>query len=563
MRFNKILINLDMANIFQKLFSTFGFGGNGRVPIRSNIYRSSGFGSGRGGYNKISGSTSRVFGGDRKSALLGNYTASNSITGWLDRVSELKGYEYIDLAKLSVSFFQDYVVNFLNTSSSQIVTILDDKGNEDTQKTQRINDALLRDLKIFDILRDHMNEIIYYGAFYSMLRTKRDSQGHLRFYSYGLYDPVSVIIKRKFDKETEELIESYIVKGDDGVAYEVPEDECFYLGSPNMRLQNDLKDDTYLGKDPFKRNEKLQFGKSENRDHVLQTEYYTAGEPLFYTNILKLKELVVKELLVSLLTLRDLCTPSILALMFDKGVPLENAEELCSKVQRMLNSYNDLSSFLTAQFDATSLIENILSQNIKVIPDFNATLQNRGLINTDKLSEKLLEILQSLDQSKQMVLGTLGIPGSILDGSIGTKWAILQSSERANSKVFSLMTGIRESVISLIRTIHKLMYQETLDPNQIKLHILEKSTVEFNNTLNTLESVGSVSSGIINLITSALQGLEVSMPLIDPKSFITYIHGLIKDVDPGAANIINEETIEKYVQFSQSKYQSQMEQMGL
>lgn len=556
-----------MANIFQRLFSTFGFGGNGRVPIRSNIYRSSGFGSGRGGYNKISGSTSRVFGGDRKSALLGNYTASNSITGWLDRVSELKGYEYIDLAKLSVSFFQDYVVNFLNTSAAQVVTILDEEGNEDPSKTPRINDALLRDLKIFDILRDHMNEVIYYGAYYSMLRTKRDAKGHLRFYSYGLYDPVSVVIKRKFDRKTEELVESYIVKGDDGVAYEVPEDECFYLGSPNMRLQNDLKEDNILGKDPFgslhKKSKNLEFGKSENRSHVLQTEYYTAGEPLFYTNILKLKELVVKELLVSLLTLRDLCTPSILALMFDKGVPLENAEELCTKVQRMLNSYNDLSSFLTAQFDATSLIENILSQNIKVIPDFNATLQNKGLINTDKLSEKLLELLQSLDQSKQSVLGALGIPGSILDGSIGTKWAILQSSERANSKIYSIMTGISESVLSLVLTIHKLMYDEPLDPSQVKLHILEKSTVEFNNTLNTLESVSNVSSGIMNLISSSLQGLDMSMPLVDPKTFVTYLHGKIKDIDPEAAEIINEESIENFIQFSQAKYRSQMEQMGI
>lgn len=557
-----------MANIFQRLFSTFGFGGNGRVPIRSNVYHTSGFGAGRGGYGKISGSTSRVFGGDRKSALLGNYTASNTITGWLDRVSELKGYEYIDLVKLSVSFFQDYVVNFLNTSSSQVVTILDEDGNEDTSKTERMNNALLRDLRIFDLIRDHMNEVIYYGAYYSMLRTKRDDKGHLRFYSYGLYDPVSVIVKRKFDRKTEEMVESYIVKGDDGVAYEVPDDECFYLGSPNMRLQNNLKDDTVLGKDPFgyqseQRHGNLKLGKSENRDHVLQTEYYTSGEPLFYTNILKLKELVVKELLVSLLTLRDLCTPSILALMFDKGVPLENAEELCTKVQRMLNSYNDLSSFLTAQFDATSLIENILSQNIKVIPDFNATLQNRGLINTDKLSDKILELLQGLDQSKQSVLGALGIPGSILDGSIGTKWAILQSSERANSKVYSIMTGLRESVMSLIQTIHKLMYGESLDPSLIKLHILEKSTVEFNNTMNTLESVGNVSSGIMNLITSALQGLDISMPLIDPKAFITYIHGLIKDIDPGAAEIINEETIENYVKFSQAKYQAQLDQLGI
>ena len=550
----------ENRNIFQRLFSTFGFASGSRIPIRSNIY---GFGAGRGGYNKIGTSTSRIFGGDRKSAILGNYTASNSISGWLDRVSELKGYEYIDLVKLSVSFFQDYIVNFLNTSATQVVTILDEEGNEDENKTARINDALLKDLKIFDFIRDHINEVIYYGSYYSMLRTKRDDKGHLRFYAYGLYDPVSVIVKRTFDKDTEELVESYIVKGDDGVAYTVPDDECFYLGSPNMRLRNDLKDKNQFS-NPFERDdEKLRFGDNKNRSHVLQTEYYTAGEPIFYTNILKLKELVVKELLISLLTLRDLCTPSILALMFDKGVPLENAEELCTKVQRMLNSYNDLSAFLTAQFDATSLIENILSQNIRVIPDFNATLQNKGLINTDKLSDKILELMQSLDQTKQGVLGALGIPGSILDGTIGTKWSILQSSERASEKVHDFMLGIDESVSALVQTIHKLMYEESIDPSLIKLHILKKSTVEYNNIQNTLESVSGLVNGVTTLITSALQSLDMSMPLIDPESYVTYIHNKIKDIDPDAANLINEDTIKKYIEFTQAKYRAQMEQLGL
>ena len=550
----------ENRNIFQRLFSTFGFASGSRIPIRSNIY---GFGAGRGGYNKIGASTSRIFGGDRKSAILGNYTASNSISGWLDRVSELKGYEYIDLVKLSVSFFQDYIVNFLNTSATQVVTILDEEGNEDENKTARINDALLKDLKIFDFIRDHINEVIYYGSYYSMLRTKRNDKGHLRFYAYGLYDPVSVIVKRTFDKDTEELVESYIVKGDDGVAYTVPDDECFYLGSPNMRLKNDLKDKNQFS-NPFERDdEKLRFGDNKNRSHVLQTEYYTAGEPIFYTNILKLKELVVKELLISLLTLRDLCTPSILALMFDKGVPLENAEELCTKVQRMLNSYNDLSAFLTAQFDATSLIENILSQNIRVIPDFNATLQNKGLINTDKLSDKILELMQSLDQTKQGVLGALGIPGSILDGTIGTKWSILQSSERASEKVHDFMLGINESVSALVQTIHKLMYEESIDPSLIKLHILKKSTVEYNNIQNTLESVSGLVNGVTTLITSALQSLDMSMPLIDPESYVTYVHNKIKDIDPDAADLINEDTIKKYIEFTQAKYRAQMEQLGI
>ena len=49
----------ENKNIFQRLFSTFGFASGSRIPIRSNIY---GFGAGRGGYNKIGTSTSRIFG---------------------------------------------------------------------------------------------------------------------------------------------------------------------------------------------------------------------------------------------------------------------------------------------------------------------------------------------------------------------------------------------------------------------------------------------------------------------------------------------------------------------
>ena len=452
----------------------------------------------------------------------------------------------------------------MNTSATQVITILDEEGAEDTQKTKRINDALIKDLKIFNFIKDHISEVVFYGSYYSMLRTKRDEKGHLRFYSFGLYDPVSVIIKRIYNKDTDELEESYIVKGEDGVAYVIPDTECFYLGSPIMRLKNDLKDNRDFS-DPFKRKlgKKLEFGEDKNRNRVLQTEYYTAGEPLFYTNILKLKELVVKELLISLLTLRDLCSPSILSLMFDKGVPLENAEELCSKVQRMLSSYNDLSSFLTAQFDATSLIENILSQNIRVIPDFNATLQNKGLINTDKLSDKLLEMMQTLDQTKQGVLGTLGIPGSILDGSIGTKWAILQSSERASEKVYGFMSGISTSIVSLVQKIHKLMYNDSIDSSLIKVHILKKSTVEYNNIQNTMESMSGLVAGITNIITSSLQSLDMSMPLVNPEAFVTYINNKIKDIDPDAAGLISEETISQYVNFAQAKFRSQMEQMGL
>ena len=86
---------------------------------------------------------------------------------------------------------------------------------------------------------------------------------------------------------------------------------------------------------------------------------------------------------------------------------------------------------------------------------------------------------------------------------------------------------------------------------------------EYNNIQNTLESVSGLVSGVTNLITSSLQSLDLSVPLVEPEAFVTYIHGKIKDIDPDAADLINEETIKQYIGFTQAKYRAQLEQLGI
>ena len=173
-----------------------------------------------------------------------------------------------------------------------------------------------------------------------------------------------------------------------------------------------------------------------------------------------------------------------------------------------------------------------------------------------------MEILQSLDITRQAVLSPLGLPLSILDSTIGNKWAILQTSERANSRVNAFMTGIKESVVALVSTIYKTLYDETLDVSRLRLHVLEKSTVEYNNALNTLENVNGLVGGVSGIITNALQTLEMAGPLLDTQAFISYIQTMIKDADPNASEIITQETLQNYVMLMQAKIQATMEQFS-
>ena len=545
---------MKKENLIQKLFGSFALGSS-RVPIRSNVYRSG------GGYSAIGQTGRSIFSDmDRRSPLLGNASPSNLLSGYYDRVAELKGYQLLDISKLATNFFADYIVNFLTSENgSQVVTIMEKEGDGvDEQVTTRINDILTKDIKIFDFIRDHVQDYVYYGQFFSMLQSSHDETGHLKFRVEEIYDPISVVTKKKRNKDNE-MEEVFLARGDDGNLYEIPRDEVIYIASQNLRLVNDLSEDW---KDKSKVRPKLS-GET-NREKVLRKESYMTSEPLLYPIILKVKELVIKELLVSLISLRDLSSVQIFLLQFDKSIPLESASELCARATKLANNTNELASFLTSQFDVISFIENTLTQSAKFVPDYNSTLGGKNsLLPLDKLSDKLMDILQTIDQCRNNILGPLGLPSTLMDSTSGNKWMVLQQSERANSRVSAFMTGVKDSVINLVCTIYRVIYSEELDPSLVKLHISEKTSVEYNNQINQSESINGLLQGITGIIQNSLQTLDMAAPLIDGKAFLSYIQTLIRDIDPNTESIITEESLESYLQLLQAKVNSQYEQLGV
>lgn len=545
---------------FQKMFGSFSFGAS-RVPLHSNIYH------GSGGYSAIGGTGKWGSQGDRRSPLLGNSTATNLLSGYYERIDELKQYYLLDISKLATGFFYDYVVNFLADNGQQVVTIQTEDGNNDEEKTERINEILTKDLKIFDYIRNHGKEVIFWGDYTSLLCHSRDELGHMKFRFEELFDPISVITKKERTKNGE-IKETYLARGEDGKIYEIGGDDAFTLGNINLRLVNDL--DEQGSNINSNRNKIIRpsFGRTDDKEsnieHIIKRESYSSGEPLFYSLIIKLKELVIKELLVSLISLRDLSSVQIFLLQFDKSTPLETAKELCSRTTKLANNTNELASFLTSQFDVVSFIENTLSQSAKFVPDYNSTISNKNnMLPLDKLSDKLLDMLQSLDACRNNVLSPLGIPSTILDSTSGSKWAILQQSERANSRVTGFMDGIKTSVMRLVCTIYKTLYHEEITPSHIKLHISEKTSVEFNNQINQCESINGLVQGISNMITTSLQTLDASSPLLDTDAYLSYIQNLVKDVDPNAESLINENTIKAYSAFAKMKLRAQAEQLGV
>lgn len=575
---------MKKSNLIEKLFGSFA-PGSSRVPLRSNIVRGSG-----GGYKPIGGSaSSRAFGMDKKSPLLGNSSPSTLISGYYERVAELKGYQLLDISKLATNFFSDYVLNFLtNASNGNLLSISNVDGSTNEQVTERLNEILTKDIKIVNFIKNHLNDYIYFGEYFGILSTSLDEYGHQKFSIEEINDPVSVITKRVKSKELGKSEDIYLAKGDDGSIYEIPKNSVVFISTSNLRLVNDLSEENEEGRENFNKSAKNNtssndlnniFNKTStssiikkmsaddpdsNKNKVLKKEAYIASEPLLYSLILKVKELVIKELLVSLLSLRDLSSVQLFLLQFDKSVPLETANNICAKATKLANNTNELASFLTAQFDAISFIENALTQPAKFIPDYNSSLAAKNaMLPLDKLSEKMIEIMQMLDHCKASILGPLGLPSTLMDSTSGSKWQVLQQSERANSRVTFYINGIKESVTKLVCNIYETIYKEELDPSRVTLHICEKTSVEYNNRINQSESINGMLTSISQVLQSSLTMLESSAPLINPEQFLSYIQKLIKDVDPDADSLITEESISMYVNYLKAKISAGMEQMGV
>ena len=115
----------------------------------------------------------------------------------------------------------------------------------------------------------------------------------------------------------------------------------------------------------------------------------------------------------------------------------------------------------------------------------------------------------------------------------------------------------------MVCNLYEIIYSEPLDPSLVKLHISEKTSVEYNNQINQSESINGLLQSINAILQGSLQMLDMAAPYLDARNYLTYIQNLIRDIDPNTESIINERSIELYLQMVNAKTAQQFEQFGL
>ena len=520
-------------NEISRLFSALTLYG-GKVPIKSNVLS--------GEYKAIG--SSNLYGSDtesNKSLTTGNATTDKNLSTYYSKLSEIKTYEMTDLSEMITSLFKDYVVNFMNKTGG-IVTIKKEDGSIDQNKTDRMNKCLMNDLKIPDVIREHLPEIIYYGGYHFLITMTKDETGHTVLNKRDLYDPVVVVSKTKDYKET-----SYICRGKDGNIYEVPYKELIKISINSMRLRNDMDKNKYGG---------IESESESNREKISSSTFYSAPMPMYYSITHKVKEYLLKDIIISLLSIKDLVQPILLMIHMDKGTSLEAANELTKKAEALINNYTDLSAIMSSQFSISDIVDALLN-NVRVLPDYNSSMTNMGTVELSKISQQIDKIRMELDTCKDSVLSVMGITSDVAQGR-ASKWEVLKMSERLNSRINAVISGIKSGIVNAVDVISRNLYNEPVDSNNVVVNLFSRTTIEYNNLINTSESISTLTQQMSTVLEMALRTLEVAGPLFNRGEYLNYVSTTLRGIDPTFDKIITEDSIKEYLEFLQSKIDSGM-----
>lgn len=352
----------------------------------------------------------------------------------------------------------------------------------------------------------------------------------------------------------------YLVKATEKYHIPTNKHQIFYFGHDNMRIidpkeldnlksssnikgsSNSIKNiiSKHRPFDDKKRFESLGIDpkdpkKTPTRYELLEKEM-SAGSPLFYYYLPKIKELYLKDLVISILGIKDVIQPDILAMNFEGGTDIDNAQELADNMESLLNKSSDYSMFNSSALNYQDLVK-MLIDTVRVLPDIDGKLQNLSEVRTTKLQEKIQQIRQETNELQNEIIASLGVPLDLFEGN-SSKWEVIKRSERLQSRISYYTEMIKSSIKRLAQSLFYRIYDRELKPNDFKVLTFVESDLDIAQKTNKLQNLSELSNVLLNTIVSAERELSDSA-LIDKSQYFNFLKKNIEDIYPEAKNLID------------------------
>jgi hypothetical protein len=510
-----------MANFFKDLVKSFTF----RGTMKSNILSTS--------YTTIGVGTSQVPGnglGPSRNSTFSTFTATRYLSSWYQKLEELKDYETTEISNIVVEIFKDFIANYFADNSDLIALPQDILNNK--LYSDRINE-IFRQIALVTTIKKHLKEIIYYSGY--AIKIDWDPYNK-KWKKYELQNPYNTISVR-----SQGQVQFNLVVSRDRKIVQVAPNAILRISTSDLHLLNDISQDL-VELDEVK--DQLLI-----KDTIVSGADLIGSSPLYYNLIAKIKEYLIKDQLVSLLSIKDLIQPLLLLIRVDKKTDPTEANNLAVNTENLINKYSDMSAIFGANFSIMDLMDSVLN-NIRVLPDYHSAMGDMNSIDLSKISNKIQEIKADQDNLKESIYSNLGIPRSLFAGDT-TKWEAIKSSQRLNNKVSSIINGINDSVAEMASILYHLLTNKEVDPTDIVVNLFTKTDVDLSNAINAADITNQLLESINRALETAQRFMQDNK-LIDPAKYMENIKIQLKTVDPNILDYVTDEKIKEYIKELQS-----------
>lgn len=509
-----------MANVLKELAKAFSF----RTAIRSNILSSSYTPIGVGGSTMTNNGLR-----NNENSTFNTFTSSRLLTSWYQKMEESKNYENTELSNIVIGIYADYISNYFN-NSEEVVSFTD--TDEKAKHYERVINKIFKQISLVDTIKDHLKEIIYYGSY--SIKVDWDKVNR-RWIKYELANPYNVVTVKRHG-----VPKFHVVMTKSQKILQVSPNSILRFGSAGLKLVNDISED-FFKSDEEKEKTKLLV----EEDTIINNYDLSGGAPLYYNLMGKVKEYLLKDQIVSILSIKDLIQPLLLLIRVNKATDPTEANKLAVNTENLINKYSDLSALFGANFSISDLMDSILN-NIRVLPDYESAMGDMNSIDLSKISNKIQEIKQDQDNSKESIYTSFGIPRALSVGDT-TKWEAIKSSQRLNSKVASLIESINSSVRVAAATFYYLLTKQSIDPEQIKVNLFAKTDVDYNTSIVSAEIVSQLIEAI-NRVLESVQRFVQDNKIVNIESYVNYVVKQLKVIDPDIIDFLDDATLRTYIQ---------------
>lgn len=454
-----------------------------------------------------------------------------SLTRYLERIDELTSYLEFHITKTSIDVIKDALMELIITDNPNIISLPDDPEAE-----ADVN-RILNEMQLIKHITSDISELIYYGSYsYAMELTDDNKSCKLRY----LKNPTKVISTWKDSK-----LDSYFTYDMAGEMHEFNKNEIFSISTYDYKLDFDEN----ISSDRLKQlNAEIEGEESKTRLNIAKekekkriTSYdkrYLAGTPLFGYITGKIKEYILKDYLLSILSIKDLIQPIILLVGLEKTTALEEGVDLTQKVESLINKNLDM-SFMEAKGLSVKELAMSLIDNIRVLPDYDSKLAGMTDLNLDKISEKIDRIRMDQQTIKEDLINAIGLPPDLFEGR-ASRWESIKMSQRFESKVSYYVDMINKSVVLLAENLYdRLKLSKKLDiEGKITSNLMDTDSLEYTKKVARMDTLAESVNRIADL-ANIVSGLEQNQ-LVEIKALKEYIkEGVEKFNDPAMAKMIN------------------------